>query len=121
MRFGPTALKTSVTMARGLRRPQLRSDLQVSEQVVAGETSFVIKIPELFTFARYGPLEYSLRRLADGTRTHAEIAEAMNQEHGEGSVSEEDVAEFIESINPNFLERGAAERNLDMLEKIREA
>ncbi|NDQ57127.1 MAG: HlyD family efflux transporter periplasmic adaptor subunit [Acidipila sp.] len=120
MRFGPTTLKTSVSMARGLRRPKLRTDLQISEQVVAGETSFVIKIPELFTFARYGPLEYSLLRLADGTRTHAEIAGAINQEHGEGSVTEEDVAEFIESINPNFLERGAAERNLAILEKIRE-
>src|SRR5713226_9609676 len=120
MRFGPTSLKTSSTLARGLRRPRLRTDLQISQQVVAGETSFVVKIPELFTFARYGPLEYSLLQLADGTRTHAEIAAALNKEHGEGSVTEEDVAEFIESINPNFWDRGVAEKNLAILEKIRE-
>jgi hypothetical protein len=120
MRFGPTSLKTSSTLARGLRRPKLRTDLQISEQVVAGETSYVIKIRELFTFARYGPLEYSLLQLADGTRTHAEIAAALNEEHGEGSVTEEDVAEFVESMNPNFWERGAAEKNLAILEKIRE-
>ena len=120
MRFGPTSLKTSSTLARGLRRPKLRTDLQISEQVVAGETSFVVKIPELFTFARYGPLEYSLLQLANGTRTHAEIAGALNEEHGEGSVTEEDVAEFVESMNPNFWDRGAAEKNLAILEKIRE-
>lgn len=120
MRFGPTSLKVSSTVARGLRRPKMRADLQISEQVVAGETSFVVKIPELFTFARYGPLEYSLLQLADGTRTHAEIAAALNEEHGEGTVSEDDVAEFVESINPNFWERGAAEKNLAILEKIRE-
>ena len=44
MRFGPTSLNLPSVLAKGLHRPKLRSDLRISEQHVAGETSFIIKI-----------------------------------------------------------------------------
>ncbi|MBI2955710.1 MAG: hypothetical protein HYY26_00215, partial [Acidobacteria bacterium] len=46
MRFGPTSLRVAGVAARGLQRPKLRSDLKISRQTLAGETSYVVKIPE---------------------------------------------------------------------------
>ena len=120
MRLGPTTLKAQGAVARALRRPKLRQDLQTSEQVVRGETSFVIKVPHLFKYARYGPLEYSVLKYADGTRTIEEIAAAVNAEAGEGTLSEGDVADFLESTEPDLWEEGAGKKNLAILEKIRE-
>jgi putative peptide zinc metalloprotease protein len=120
MRLGPTSLKAQGAVARALRRPKLRQDLQISEQVVRGETSFVIKVPHLFKYARYGPLEYSVLKYADGTRTLEEIAAAVNAEAGEGTLGEADVADFLESTDPDLWEEGAGKKNLAILEKIRE-
>jgi len=120
MRLGPTSLKTQGAVARALRRPKLRQDLQISEQVVRGETSFVIKVPHLFKYARYGPLEFSVLKHADGTRTLEEIAAAVNEEAGEGALGEADVADFLESTDPDLWEEGAGKKNLAILEKIRE-
>jgi putative peptide zinc metalloprotease protein len=120
MRLGPTSLKAQGAIARGLRKPKLREDLQISEQVIRGEVSFVVKVPRLYKYARYGPLEYSVLKFADGTRTTEEVAAAVNAENGEDSVSEGDVADFIESTDPNLWEEGAGKRNLAILGKIRE-
>ena len=46
MRFWPTSLQVSSVLAKGLRRPKLREDLRISEQIVAGEKSYVIKVAE---------------------------------------------------------------------------
>ncbi|HKM90119.1 MAG TPA: efflux RND transporter periplasmic adaptor subunit [Candidatus Acidoferrales bacterium] len=120
MRLGSTTLQAQGAIARALRRPKLRQDLQISEQVVRGETSFVIKVPNLFKYARYGPLEFSVLKYADGTRTTEEIAEAVNAEAGAGTLSEGDVADFLESTEPDLWEEGAGKKNLAILEKIRE-
>jgi putative peptide zinc metalloprotease protein len=120
MRLGPTTLQAQGAVARALRRPKLRKDLQISEQVVRGETSFVIKVPHLFKYARYGPLEFSVLKHADGTRTLEEIAAAINAETGEEALSEGDVADFLESTDPDLWEEGAGKKNLAILEKIRE-
>jgi putative peptide zinc metalloprotease protein len=120
MRLGTTTLRAQGAIARALRRPKLRQDLQISEQVVRGETSFVIKVPHLFKYARYGPLEFSVLKHADGTRTTEEIAAAVNAEAGEEALGEADVAEFLESTEPDIWEEGAGKKNLAILEKIRE-
>jgi len=120
MRLGPTTLKAQGAVARALRRPKLRKDLQISEQVVRGETSFVVKVPHLFKYARYGPLEFSVLKNADGTRTTAEIAAAVNAEAGEEMLGEADVADFLESTDVDLWEEGAGKKNLAILEKIRE-
>ena len=69
MRFGPTSLQVSSVLAKGLKRPKLREDLRISEQTVAGETSYVIKNLETNSYNRYGSTEYELLQLCDGTRT----------------------------------------------------
>jgi putative peptide zinc metalloprotease protein len=120
MRLGPTSLKTQGAVARALRRPKLRTDLQISEQVVSGETSYVLKVPQLFKYARYGPLEYQVLRFADGTRTTEEIAGAVNAEAGSEVLKEGDVAEFLESTDADIWEEGAGKKNLALLEKIRQ-
>jgi putative peptide zinc metalloprotease protein len=120
MRFGPTSLRLTSILATGLRQPKLRSDVIVSEQVIAGEKSYVIKIPETGSFTRYGEYEFELLRLCDGTRTPAQLAEAISQHHPEQPVSEQDVTEFIEGMEPHTWERSLGERNLAVLERIRE-
>ena len=120
MRLGTTSLAAQGAVARALRRPRLRTDLQISEQVVHGEKSFVIKVPQLFKYARYGPLEFSVLRNADGTRTTEEIAAAVNAEMGEEALSEGDVNDFLESTEPDIWEEGLGKKNLALLEKIRE-
>ena len=54
MRFGPTSIQVSSVLAKGLRRPKLRSDLRISEQTVTGEKSYVIKNHETNSYNRYG-------------------------------------------------------------------
>ena len=60
MRFGPTSLQLSGVVAKGLRRPKLRTDLKVGKQTFAGETSFVVKVPETDSFNRLGELDWEL-------------------------------------------------------------
>ena len=62
MRFGPTSLQLPSVLAKGLHRPKLRSDLRISEQHVAGETSYVVKIVDTSTYNRYGAFEWNFSR-----------------------------------------------------------
>src|ERR1700722_3977944 len=120
MRFGPTSLQVSSVLAKGLKRPKLREDLRISEQTVAGETSYVIKNLETNSYNRYGSTEYELLQLCDGTRTYTEIAEEMTSRHPEAPLGETDALEFIESIEPAMWERSVGEKNLAVLERIRD-
>lgn len=120
MRFGPTSLQVSSVLAKGLRRPKLRTDLRISEQTVAGETSYVIKVEETSSYNRYGATEYELLTLCDGTRTPPEIAEAMTELHPESPLDESEVREFVDSIEPAMWERSLGEKNLAVLERIRD-
>jgi putative peptide zinc metalloprotease protein len=120
MRFGPTSLQVSSVLAKGLRRPKLREDLRISEQTVAGETSYVIKNLETNSYNRYGSTEYELLQLCDGSRTYTEIAEEMTTRHPESPLDETEALEFIESIEPAMWERSVGEKNLAVLERIRD-
>lgn len=120
MRFGPTSLQVSSVLAKGLKRPKLRSDLRISEQTVAGEKSYVIKILETNSYNRYGEAEYELLNLCDGTRTAAEIAETMNERDSDNTISESEVLDFLDSIEPAMWERSVGEKNLAVLERIRD-
>lgn len=120
MRFGPTSLKLTSVLAKGLRRPKLRSDLKVSEQIIAGEKSYVIKIPDTEALSRYGFAGYELLKLCDGTRTVAEVAVAYNELFPDEALPEADVAQYLDEVDPNTWERGLGEKNLAILEKIRD-
>ncbi|MGB0036069.1 MAG: efflux RND transporter periplasmic adaptor subunit [Candidatus Acidiferrales bacterium] len=120
MRFGPTSLQVSSVLSKGLRRPKLRSDLRISEQTVGGDTTYVIKVAETSSYNRYGPSEYELLTLCDGTRTSGEIAQAMTDLHPEEPLAEAEVMDFIDSIEPSMWERSMGEKNLAVLERIRD-
>jgi multidrug resistance efflux pump len=120
MRFGPTSIQLSGVVAKGLRRPKLRADLKVGKQTFAGETSFVVKVPETDSFNRLGELDWELLSLCDGARTPAEVAQALNERYSDQNFSEQDVITYLDGVDPNFWERGTAEKNLCILEKIRD-
>ena len=120
MRFGPTSLQVSSVLAKGLKRPKLRTDLRISEQTVAGEISYVVKNRETNSYNRYGATEYKLLSLCDGTRTAAEIAEAMSAQDPDLTTSEADVLEFLDSVEATMWERSIGEKNLAVLERIRD-
>jgi putative peptide zinc metalloprotease protein len=120
MRFGPTSLKTSRIVAKGLRRPKFRSDLRISEQTLRGETSYVIKVPEKNSYSRYGPTEYGLLTLCDGRRTTLEVAAEWNRIHPDEPLGEVQVMEFLDSAEPGLWEQSLGERNLAVLERIRD-
>jgi putative peptide zinc metalloprotease protein len=120
MRFGPTSIQLSGVLAKGLRRPKLRADLKVGKQTFAGETSFVVKVPETDSFNRLGELDWELLSFCNGERTPAEVAQALNERYPDQNLSEQDVIAYLDGVDPNFWERGAAEKNLCILEKIRD-
>src|SRR6204780_147720 len=120
MRFGPTSLQVSSVLAKGLRRPKLRTDLRISEQVIAGETSYVVKNSETNSYNRYGSTEYGFLQLCDGTRPALEISDALTERHPDSPLSEAEVLEFLDSIEPAMWERSVGEKNLAVLERIRD-
>src|ERR1700723_4462465 len=120
MRFGPTSIQVSSVLSKGLRRPNLRSDLRISEQTVNGDKSYVIKNHETNSYNRYGEFEYQLLMLCDGTRTPAEIAEALSEQDPDSAIAESEVLEFLDSIEPAMWERSLGEKNLAVLERIRD-
>ncbi len=120
MRFGPTSIQVSSVLSKGLRRPKLRSDLRISEQTVNGEKSYVIKNHETNSYNRYGEFEYQLLMLCDGTRTPAEISEALAEQDPDSAIAESEVLEFLDSIEPAMWERSLGEKNLAVLERIRD-
>ena len=120
MRFGPTSIQLSGVLAKGLRRPKLRADLKVGKQTFAGETSFVVKVPETDSFNRLGELDWELLSFCNGERTPAEVAQALNERYPDQNLSEQDVIAYLDGVDPNFWERSSAEKNLCILEKIRD-
>jgi putative peptide zinc metalloprotease protein len=120
MRLGPTSLQVSSVLAKGLRRPKVRSEVRISEQKVSGESSYVIKVFETNSYNRYGATEYELLTLCDGTRTASEIAKAMNERHPESPVDETEILDFIDSMEPAIWERSVGEKNLAVLERLRD-
>lgn len=120
MRFGPTSLQVSSVLAKGLKRPKLRTDLRISEQTVAGETSYVVKNFETNSYNRYGSTEYQLLSLCDGTRTAAEVAQDMSERDPDLKTSEADVLDFLDSVESSMWERSIGEKNLAVLERIRD-
>src|ERR1700745_1646922 len=120
MRFGPTSIQLSSVLSKGLRRPKLRTDLRISEQTVNGEKSYVIKNYETNSYNRYGAFEYQLLMLCDGTRTPAEISAELSEQDPDSAIAESEILEFLDSIEPAMWERSLGEKNLAVLERIRD-
>lgn len=120
MRFGPTSLQVSSVLAKGLRRPKLRADLRISEQTIKGEDSFVIKVAETNSYNRYGPSEYELLSLCDGTRTSKDIVYEFTRRHPNEALEETELLEFLDGVEPAMWEQSLGEKNLAVLARIRD-
>ena len=120
MRFGPTSLRASRVLARGLHCPKIRPDLRISKQNIAGETSYVIKIEETSSYRRYGEYEYELLRACDGTRTPGDLAAYMSELHPDKLLDESEVLDFLDGMEPEVWERTVGEKNLAILERLRD-
>ncbi len=120
MRFGPTSLQASSILAKGLRRPKFRPDLRTGAQTVLGEKSYVVNVPETNSYNRYGATEYELLTLCDGTRTASDVAAAWNELHPDNQLGEAQVMEFLDSVEPGIWEQTIGEKNLAVLERIRD-
>jgi putative peptide zinc metalloprotease protein len=120
MRFGPSGLRASPVLAKGLHRPKLRSDLRISKQNIVGEISYVVKIAETSSYRRYGEYEFELLEACDGTRTAAEVATFMTERHPGAPVDEAAVLEFLDEVEPEIWERTVGEKNLAILERLRD-
>ncbi len=120
MRFGPTSLRLSGVVAKGLHRPKFRTDPKVGRQVYAGEVSYVVKVPEAESFNRLGEMDWDVLTLCDGTRTPAEVAAEFNSRFPDNPLTESDIASFLDGIDPQLWEQSSAQKNLCILEKIRD-
>ena len=65
-------------------------------------------------------LNTSCFMLCDGTRTPAEISEALAEQDPDSAIAESEVLEFLDSIEPAMWERSLGEKNLAVLERIRD-
>ncbi len=120
MRFGPSGLRASRVLAKGLHRPKLRSDIRISKQNISGDISYVVKIEETSSYRRYGEYEFELLQACDGTRTPGEVAAFMSEIHPDAPVDEPTVLEFLDDIEPEIWERTVGEKNLAILERLRD-
>ena len=84
--------------------------MRISEQIFAGEKSYVIKVPETNSYNRYGPAEYELLTLCDGARTSPEVTAAWNERHPDEPLGESTVMEFLEGVEAGIWEQSAGER-----------
>ncbi|MGH9682014.1 MAG: efflux RND transporter periplasmic adaptor subunit [Candidatus Acidiferrales bacterium] len=107
-------------LAKGLHRPKVRPDLRISKQNIAGETSYVIKIEETSSYRRYGEYEYELLGACDGTRTPSDLAAYMGERHPAQPLEESEVLEFLDGMEPEVWERTVGEKNLAILERLRD-
>jgi putative peptide zinc metalloprotease protein len=120
MRFGPTSLQLTSTLAKGFNHPKFRTNLRISEQVFAGEVSYMLKVVETESYIRFSPYEYALLQICDGTRTPAKAAAAMSELYPDAPITEQNVLDFLDLTDPNLWDRGLGQRNLAVLQRIRE-
>ena len=59
--------------------PRLRPDLTIVEQTYRGEQSFIVKDPKTRKYFRFRPVEVSVLRAFDGSRTAADVAAGLTE------------------------------------------
>ncbi len=119
MHIGETSIRLTSLLAAGLRRPRFRTDLTVSRQVVLGEVSYVLKVPDTDSYYRFQDIEYETLTLFDGRRTFREVWEELRRRYPETDTTLADVEDFASGTDPDLWEKTLTEKNLALLEKIR--
>ena len=100
------------------RKPRLRPDVAIVEQLYRGEVSYVVKDLETHKYFRFRPVEVTVMRSLDGTRTCGEAAAAL-RDAGIG-VSEAVVEGFAQKLGRmGLIERSLTERSTLQVERLR--
>ena len=119
MHLGGSNLKVVGLLASGRRRRKLRSDLKVSQQVIAGEVTFVVKIPETGDYLRLPEFEWETLGLFDGSRTDKVVWDELHRRNGDSEMTVTELEDYADNTDPNVWEKTLTEKNLALLEKIR--
>ncbi len=103
-------------------RPRLRRDLVARRQIQAGTPTWVVKNPETMKYYFFDDSEWGLIELFDGTRTVAEITEAYRRMFPEATIELPLIHDYEEMLRKlDLLAQSAAERNLGLLARSRDA
>ena len=100
------------------RKPRLRPDLVIVEQVYRGETSFVVKDREAQKYFRFRPLEIAVMQEFDGEQSFEEAARSLADDGVPLSAAAlEKFARKLQTMG--LLERSLAEKSVLQLERLR--
>ncbi|MBI4178644.1 efflux RND transporter periplasmic adaptor subunit [bacterium] len=81
----------------------------------------VIKDPITVKYYQFGALEIALFRLLDGSTPPPKIIEQINAQHPDAEMTMDELKEFLGEIDKmKLLEKGAADRNALLLERLKE-
>jgi putative peptide zinc metalloprotease protein len=120
-RPGDAAAALAARHGKSADKPRLRPDLVVRRQVRMGDVTFVVKNPENQSYFNFSEGEWGVIALFDGTRTLAEIAAEYTAQTGT-EVDLPFVLEYDEMLRKlDLLDQSAAERNLTLLKKMKDA
>ena len=98
--------------------PRLRPDLTIVEQTYRGEQSFIVKDPKTRKYFRFRPVEVSVLRAFDGSRTAADVAAGLTE--AGLRVSAGAVEGFAGKLKAmGLLERTVGERSVLLMERLR--
>lgn len=119
MHLGGSNVKVVGLLASGRRRRKLRTDLKVSQQVIAGEVTYVVKIPDTGEYLRLPDFEWETLSLFDGQRTDKEVWEELHSRHEDLEMTVTELEDYADNTDPNVWEKTLTEKNLVLLEKMR--
>lgn len=119
MHLGGSNVKVVGLLASGRRRRKLRTDLKVSQQVIAGDVTYVVKIPDTGEYLRLPEFEWETLSLFDGQRTDKEVWEELHRRHEDLEMTVTELEDYADNTDPNVWERTLTEKNLVLLEKMR--
>src|SRR3972149_703516 len=100
MHLGGSNVKVVGLLASGRRRRKLRSDLRVSQQVIAGDVTYVVKIPETAESLRLPEFEWETLSLFDGHRTDKEVWEDLHRRHEGIEMTVTELEDYTDNTDP---------------------
>lgn len=100
---------------------RFRRDLTVQKQVQSGEISYIVKDPKTRKYFRFRETEHAIFSRLDGQTPLPEVLSGVQGQFPHLGITAKDVAGFLASLKKaNLLEQSAAEKNLLLLEKLRD-
>lgn len=100
---------------------KLRADLSIVRQVQNGEVSFIVKDPVSRKYFRFREIEHAVLSRLNGERSSQEVLNEVLCKLPDCGLALKDVEAFGRSLKKlDLLEKSAAEKNLMLLEKVRD-